>query len=111
MEAESPRHCGRRVPAQKGRKREGSGASHHPISYAYPDDYRQIIVRQDNWKECFEQVFKNKTQIEALLMWVGAARPEIAHARPLDDATFTKFTTSVRWIINAIELADGRGVK
>ncbi len=96
---------------RKDEKEKKGGASHDPIFYAYPDDYRQIIVRQDNWKECFEQVFKNRIQIEALLMWVGAARPEIAHARPLDDATFTKFTTSVRWIVNAIELADGRGAE
>jgi hypothetical protein len=93
------------------KERPGSGVSHHPIFYAYPDDYRKIILRQDNWDECFEQVFKHKIEVDAFFLWIGAARPEIAHARPLDDATFAKFTTSVRWIINAIKLADGRNSK
>ncbi|MDQ6947102.1 MAG: hypothetical protein M3256_12755 [Actinomycetota bacterium] len=89
------------------KERPGSGVSHHPIYYAYPDDYRKIILRQDNWDECFEQVFTHKIEVDALFLWIGAARPEIAHARPLDDAIFTKFTTSVRWIVNAIESAEG----
>jgi hypothetical protein len=93
------------------KERPGSGVSHHPILYAYPDDYRKIILRKENWEECFEQVFKSKIEVDAFFLWIGAARPEIAHARPMNDAVFTKFMTSVRWIINAIELADGRGSK
>jgi hypothetical protein len=93
------------------KERPGSGVAHHPIFYAYPDDYRKIILRQDNWDECFEQVFKHKIEINAFFLWIGAARPEIAHARPLGDAAFTKFTMAVRWIINAIDLVDGRSSK
>jgi hypothetical protein len=96
---------------RKDEKEKPGGPAHHPIFYAYPDDYRKIILRQDNWEECFEQVFKHKTEVDAFFLWIGAARPEIAHARPLGDDVFTKFVASVRWIISAIDLADHRGGK
>jgi hypothetical protein len=94
---------------RKAEKEKPGGTSHHPLYYAYPDDYKKIILRRDNWPECFQPVFRSKTEVEFYFLCVAAARPDIAHARPLDGTVFTKFVTSVRWIINAIDGADESG--
>jgi hypothetical protein len=32
---------------------------HHPITYAYPNDYKDIIAKGDNWQAVFSIVFAN----------------------------------------------------
>ncbi len=77
--------------------------SHQAIYYAYPDDYLKIVTRNDNWQECFQDVFKSKPQVQACFHWIGTARPEVAHARPLQDSDFGNFMFSVSWVIRAIK--------
>src|SRR5207302_5016475 len=61
---------------RKKAKEKPGGVEHHPIRYAYPDHYLQIITRNDNWNECFRKVFKSKEQVAACFQWIGVARPE-----------------------------------
>lgn len=86
---------------RKIEKEKPSGPAHELISYAYPDDYRKIILRTNNWTDCFQAIFGNRNQVEACFTWIGAARPEIAHARPIADPAYANFVFAVRWVLTA----------
>jgi hypothetical protein len=85
--------------------KEKPGISHHAIYYAYPDDYLKIIIRKDNWSECFQEIFKSSNAAQACFQWIGTSRPAVAHARPLGDSDYANFMFSVSWVLRAIEEA------
>ena len=47
---------------------------------------REIVIRRDNWDECFKRLFRDKEQFEASLRRVEGARNRIAHCRPCTEA-------------------------
>jgi hypothetical protein len=73
------------------------------IEYAHVGEYRDIILRADNWREVFQRVFRSKAQVEACFEWCTAARVEIGHSRPLPNDLWTAFNFAARWLIAAIE--------
>lgn len=77
-------------------------ASHHPIFYAYVDDYKTIIVKRDNWNATFADVFRNKTELGASFAWVGKVRDAVAHVRPVSDDDYLWFVAGARWLQVAI---------
>jgi len=84
--------------------RESSGTSeNHPIAYAWIDDYRAIVLRADNWRDCFGAVFGNRQETEACFLWIGRARIEIMHARPLGDEMRMEFIVAANRILRAID--------
>jgi hypothetical protein len=89
----------------KQAKEKPGGVSHHAIYYAYPDDYLKIIIRKDNWLECFREIFKSTNAVQACFQWIGTSRPGVAHARPLGDSDYANFMFSVSWVLRAINEA------
>lgn len=87
---------------RKQEKERPTSRSHHPIAYAYVDDYRAIILKRDNWNQLFVSIFGNSCELETCFTWVGRVRPDIAHARPVSDEDYLYFTTGARWIQDAI---------
>lgn len=84
-------------------------ASHHPIFYAYVDDYKTIIVKRDNWNVTFADLFRNKTELEASFAWVGKVRDAVAHVRPVSDDDYLWFVAGARWLqvaISRVQSAD-----
>lgn len=57
----------------------------HPIWYVDFMDYVEIITRGDNWKQAFEQIFKNKDDIRVTMEKLAPIRNKIAHMRPLTE--------------------------
>lgn len=90
---------------RKAERESNGGASNHPIAYAWVDDYRAIVLRNDNWRDCFEAVFGNKLETEVCFIWIGRARPDIGHARALRDETRTEFIVAVNRLLRSIERA------
>lgn len=88
---------------RKQEKEKSGGISHDAIHYAYPDDYLKIITRNDNWNECFQIIFGTKNGVISCFYWIGVARPEIAHVRPLKNADYANFMFAVSWVIRAIK--------
>lgn len=54
---------------------------HHPIYYVDFTDLKKIIQRQDNWKEVFEKIFRQKEAIINPLSELEDIRNKIAHNR------------------------------
>jgi hypothetical protein len=100
-----PRAVQEGCATRKADKEKPGRPINDPIAYAYPDDYRAILMRKDNWRECFQSVFVNPTDTEACFNWVSIARAEVAHVRPLDDETFTSFIFAARRLCTAIARA------
>ncbi len=54
------------------------------ISYIDFTDYEKIISQNNNWKEIFQYVFRDKTAISAKLKEIDPIRNAISHSRNLD---------------------------
>lgn len=56
----------------------------HPIWYVDFAHYIEIVTRDDNWREVFKQIFRNKDDFKATLTKLISIRNKIAHMRPLN---------------------------
>lgn len=83
---------------RKKEKEKSSEISHPPIYYAYIGNYKDIIIRRDNWDKVFSSIFRNKTELEACFVWVGRVRDSIAHTRPVSDNDYENFLAGRRWL-------------
>jgi hypothetical protein len=83
---------------RKLRKEITAKVSYHFIYYAFIDDYRKIITKNDNWNMAFSEVFGNKSELETCFSWVGNVRDSIAHTRPVPDDSYLMFIAGARWI-------------
>jgi len=54
---------------------------HHPIYYIDFSDLKKIILRQDNWRDGFINIFKNKDIINSALSELDCIRNKVAHNR------------------------------
>lgn len=95
---------------RKRREEKPFEAGQHPIHYTYLGHCKDIIMRGDNWKQCFSAVFEKKTEFEVFIDWVQKVRPAIGHPRPISDDAYLLFTASARWIQIAIDRALRRGI-
>jgi hypothetical protein len=103
----------RRAPApvrtgceeRKADREQKSGKDLHPVEYAWVDEYRQIVMRQDNWRDCFREVFRHKEDTETFFRWLAAARVDIGHVRDLSDEDYSRFVLAVNSVIRWIESA------
>ena len=90
---------------RKERKEQPHRPSLHPIYFANVGDYLKIISRSDNWRESFEPIFGNRTELEACFIWVINVRDPVAHARPVDDSDYTMFYAGSLWLRERIDRA------
>lgn len=76
-----------RIEAERRKNEEeqklGPTLNLHPIWYIDFMDYVEIITRGDNWKQAFEQIFKNKDDFRVTMQKLAPIRNKIAHMRPL----------------------------
>ena len=96
VEAELSRVAGqawmrRRVPKtvrdkwheRRQQDRDRRGDSYAPIHYADLGDLLDIICQNNNWKEAFCDVFKDKDELQVGMRRLTPIRNALAHARPL----------------------------
>jgi len=55
----------------------------HPVWYVDFLDYVKIVTRDDNWREVFRRVFRNKDDFKVVMEKLLPIRNKIAHMRPL----------------------------
>ncbi len=82
---------------------------HHPITYAYIGNYKDIILRKDNWGAVFAAVFPTKEELEACFIWLNRARDPIMHSRGLSDDEYQRLVVAARWLHTQIERVCQRG--
>jgi len=91
---------------QRKKDKEKPGeVDHHPINYAYVDNYKTIIIKRDNWDTVFAAVLNGKIKVEASFSWVANVRDAVAHARPIADDDYKMFVASASWLQSAIDKA------
>lgn len=95
-----------RANCQLSQARATKGEDKPLIEYAQVGEYRDIILKADNWREVFAPIFGSKAQVEACFEWCTAARVEIGHSRPLPNDLWTAFNFATRWFIAAVERPD-----
>ncbi len=55
----------------------------HPIWYVHFMDYVGIVTRNDNWRDSFKRIFRNKEHFRVTMEMLLPIRNKIAHMRPL----------------------------
>jgi hypothetical protein len=84
---------------RKAQKESEGDSAHHPLTYSYIGDLRQIILRRDNWERCFKRCFRDKSEAGVWLQKVDEYRQPVMHFRPLDDNDFLFLMAACRWVI------------
>ena len=87
---------------RKAQRETPDGLVNDPIDYTFIGDLKDIIMKGDNWNPVFQPVFGNKTELEAVFMWIEPVRKDIAHSRPSSDDEYQQFIVAVNWIQRAI---------
>lgn len=83
-------------------KEKPSESSYLPICYAHFNDYKEIILKRDNWKTLFRAIFANKSEVETCFSWVVRVRDPVAHIRPVSDDHHLQFRAAARRLQSAI---------
>ena len=76
--------------------------NHHPIYYTNFAELKVIIERNDNWRDVFEPIFKDKVVLVGTLQELDPVRNKIAHNRrateidaQIAETALAKLTTSI----------------
>jgi len=80
----------------------------HPIFYVSFSDYRKIILRRDNWRDVFKEVFKDKQWIDVRLKELELLRNKVMHSRLLTQREKEKLRLFVDEILLCISRRRGR---
>lgn len=81
-----------------------TGKDLHPIAYVDFTDYVQIIRRRDNWREVFQDIFKEEEVIAAKLKELEHIRNAIAHSRDLTHDEFERLKLNSNDIMKSIRV-------
>jgi hypothetical protein len=92
-----------RANCQLSRTAATKGEDRPLIDYAHMGEYRDIILKRDNWREVSQPVFGSRAQVEAFFEWCTQARVEIGHSRPLANDLWIAFNFAARRLIAAVE--------
>jgi hypothetical protein len=65
-------------------------------------DYARILLRRDNWRDCFRKAFKNQTQLQASLERLEPIRNTIAHNRALTPDQKMTLSIEKKFILSCI---------
>jgi DNA sulfur modification protein DndB len=77
------------------------------IHYLDFTDYRQVIIKRNNWHDVFSRIFKNRTILESKLMELEPIRVDISHTRSLSPESMEILRVNSRHLIRCIEDAAG----
>lgn len=87
-------------------RREKDPLKRDSIEYIDFPDYAKIIVRKDNWRECFQKIFKSAESVEIKLKELEPIRNSISHSRGVTEEQIKKFRVYARDIMGAIAAQD-----
>ncbi len=71
---------------------------YHHIEYGYIHDYQKIVIRKDNWKNIFKDIFSDHDSVITSFKWVADSRISIAHSRHLNEVQHLTFTAGAKWL-------------
>lgn len=74
-----------------------------PIHYAHLIELRDVIVRKDNWKDTFKEVFRYPEHISVSLERLHPIRLLIAHPRPLPRSAELTLVAEAIHLLRAID--------
>ena len=74
------------------------------IQYADFMDLFAVITRRDNWREVFQQVFRDRDDIKTAFCRLHPIRKAIAHGRPLSRIDTLTLVNETARIFNALGL-------
>lgn len=89
------KECERRKADKEAEGDEG----HDPLTYSYIDELRQIILKRDNWRACFQSFFPNTAEAEVWMNKVSEYRQPTMHFRALSEDDFLFLTAACRWLL------------
>jgi hypothetical protein len=79
-----------------------------PLAYATLGELKEIIIRRDNWSECFSEVFGDQDDFRLNLGRLIFLRNEVAHSRPIAHDEFVELLTVSKRIIRLINADSSR---
>ncbi len=72
------------------------------IQYADFMDLANVIMRRDNWREVFQEIFRNPHDIAVSLQRLHPIRKAVAHSRPLGRADVLTLVSEATRIFHAL---------
>lgn len=88
---------------RKNGREDVQSIKHHPLYYASLYPLKKIIFKEENWDRVFKAVFSDRNKFEVSFAWICRIRPDIAHARPLSDEDYARFTVECNWVQRLIQ--------
>ncbi|SRR6266571_4965495 len=100
-----PENIRKQCEERKQNKEKAGESVYHPICYAYVNDYKDIIVRSDNWRDVFSLIFLNKEELSVCFAWVAEVRDQVAHSRPISDMAYQRMYVAAKVLHERIQSA------
>ena len=94
---------------EKAKVPTGVKSEENPLNYTYISDIRDMVLKKDNWKECFEVLFnrneKLREQFRARMDEIQELRNKVKHAHELGtftstDAQIQRVLQNIVWILS-----------
>ncbi len=79
-----------------------------PIDYSHLGELKDTVIWERNWKEVFQQIFRNQKVFEGKMIQLIEIRDESRHTRDLNELEKKTLETIVRWIDAMIDKYDGQ---
>ena len=74
--------------------------SGHYVDFA---DYSKIIARGDNWREAFQEVFRERDATLVKVKELEQIRNDVAHSRDLSDLQLDTLHLNVRYLMAVLD--------
>ena len=77
---------------------------HDLIEYSDFMDLPKIIVQSHNWRDVFEEIFRNAGEIDVSFRRLNPIRRALAHSRPLSQMDILFLTAETSWILGRLRI-------
>lgn len=78
----------------------------HLICYTDLPELRKIICRKDNWEDCFEAIFQNRSHLESELEQLDRIRNRVAHNRYVEQSDLERAHGTWQFLRNRLSGRD-----
>ncbi|MCE5237813.1 hypothetical protein LLH23_04915 [bacterium] len=86
-------------------ERLGSGLSwslSHAVAYLDLPDLKQLIVKKDNWRDCFSKLFGQADYVEGEMALLEPIRNRVAHSRFVTDEDALRTKATWQYVLSAV---------
>ncbi len=95
----------RRSCVERKQQRESPDSLENALtSYLFIGELKDIIVKGDNWRDTFSEIFENeRNSLDTMFLWIEPVRKDVAHPRNMSDVEYEQFTVAANWLVRRVQ--------